>query len=325
MPAAIEIDALTKRFGGQVVLDHIDLDITSGGVFALLGPNGAGKTTIVHILSTLLRPDGGTARVGGHDVLREPAAVRRLIGLTGQFSAVDSILTGEENLLLMARLRHLRRSDGRTRVQELLERFELTDAARKPLAIYSGGMRRRLDLAMSLINRPQIVFLDEPTTGLDPRSRAEMWLIVRELVAAGTTILLTTQYLEEADVLARQIAVLDQGQVVANGTPAELKRLVPGGRIRLEFDDAQGLDGAAAVFRDSTRDDEALALEVPSNGELTALRAVLDRVDREQLTPRALTVHTPDLDDVFFALTGRHGTAESQPEPAATPGKEVRP
>jgi len=325
MLAAIEIDALTKRFGDQVVLDHIDLDIASGGVFALLGPNGAGKTTIVHILSTLLRPDGGTARVGGHDVVREPAAVRRLIGLTGQFSAVDSILTGEENLLLMARLRHLRRDEGRKRVQELLERFELTDAARKPLATYSGGMRRRLDLAMSLMNRPQIVFLDEPTTGLDPRSRAEMWLIVRELVAAGTTILLTTQYLEEADGLARQIAVLDQGHVVANGTPAELKRLVPGGRIRLEFDDAQGLDGAAAVFRDSTRDEDALALEVPSTGELTALRAVLDRVDREQLTPRALTVHTPDLDDVFFALTGRHGPAEIQPEPAAAPGKEVRP
>ena len=321
MPSAIEIDALTKRFGEQVVLDHIDLDIPAGGVFALLGPNGAGKTTIVHVLATLLRPDGGTARVGGHDVVGEPSAVRRLIGLTGQFSAVDSILTGEENLLLMARLRHLGRVDGRRRVRELLERFELTDAARKPLATYSGGMRRRLDLAMSLVDRPQIVFLDEPTTGLDPRSRAEMWLIVRELVAAGTTILLTTQYLEEADVLARQIAVLDRGHVVAHGTPAELKRLVPGGRIRLEFDDAQGLDGAAAVFRDSTRHEEALALDVPSNGELTALRAVLERVDREQLTPRALTVHTPDLDDVFFALTG-HSTAEI--EPASTTAKEAR-
>ena len=325
MPSAIETEALTKRFGDQVVLDRIDLDITAGGVFALLGPNGAGKTTIVHILSTLLRPDGGLARVGGHDVVREPAAVRRLIGLTGQFSAVDNILTGEENLLLMARLRHLRRDDGRRRVQELLERFELTDAARKPLAIYSGGMRRRLDLAMSLVDRPQIVFLDEPTTGLDPRSRAEMWVIVRELVAAGTTILLTTQYLDEADVLARQIAVLDHGHVVANGTPAELKRLVPGGRIRLEFDDVQGLDEAAAVFRDSTCDEQALALDVPSNGELAALRAVLDRVDREQLTPRALTVHTPDLDDVFFALTGRHGAAETRPETTATlPNEDQR-
>ena len=285
MPSAIETEALTKHYGNQVVLDRVDLDIAAGGVFALLGPNGAGKTTIVHILSTLLRPDGGIARVGGHDVVREPAAVRSLIGVTGQFSAVDSMLTGEENLLLMARLRHLRRADARRRVRELLERFELTDAAGKPLATYSGGMRRRVDLAMTLVDRPQIVFLDEPTTGLDPRSRAEMWLIVRELVAAGTTILLTTQYLEEADVLAQRIAVLDQGHVVADGTPTELKRLVPGGRIRLEFDDAPGLDAAAAVFRDSTRDEQALALDVPSNGELTALRAVLDRVDREELSP----------------------------------------
>ena len=235
MSSAIQTEGLTKRYGDQVVLDGVDLDIAAGGVFALLGPNGAGKTTAVHILSTLLRPDGGVARVGGHDVVREPAAVRRLIGVTGQFSAVDNMLTGEENLHLMARLRHLPREDGRQRVQNLLERFDLADAARKPLATYSGGMRRRLDLAMTLVDRPQIVFLDEPTTGLDPRSRAEMWRIVRELVAAGTTILLTTQYLEEADVLASRIAVLDQGHIVADGTPSELKRLVPGGRIRLEF------------------------------------------------------------------------------------------
>ncbi len=324
MPSAIVTEALIMRYGNQVVLDRVDLDIAAGGVFALLGPNGAGKTTIVHILSTLLRPDGGIARVGGHDVVREPAAVRSLIGVTGQFSAVDSMLTGAENLQLMARLRHLRRADARRRVQELLERFELTEAAGKPLATYSGGMRRRLDLAMTLVDRPQIVFLDEPTTGLDPRSRAEMWLIVRELVAAGTTILLTTQYLEEADVLAQRIAVLDQGRVVADGSPAELKLLVPGGRIRLEFDDAHGLDAAAAVFRDSTRDEQALALDVPSNGELTALRAVLDCVDREQLSPQALTVHTADLDDVFFALTVRHGTAEISPESAPKLPKEAR-
>ncbi len=310
MPSAIETEALTKRFGNQVVLAGIDLDISAGSVFALLGPNGAGKTTAVHILSTLLQPDSGSARVGGHDVVREPAAVRSLIGVTGQFSAVDAMLTGEENLQLMARLRHLRRDDGRRRVKELLERFELTDAAHQRLSTYSGGMRRRLDLAMTLVDRPQIVFLDEPTTGLDPRSRAEMWVIVRELVAAGTTILLTTQYLDEADELAQQIVVLDQGQVVANGTPAELKRLVSGGRIRLEFDDVQALDAAAAVFGDSTRQEQALALDVPSDGELGALRALLDRVDRERLTPRALTVHTPDLDDVFFALTGRHRTNE---------------
>ena len=183
-------------------------------------------------------------------------------------------------------------------------------------------MRRRLDLAMTLVDRPQIVFLDEPTTGLDPRSRAEMWQIVRELVAAGTTILLTTQYLEEADELASRIAVLDQGHIVADGTPSELKRLVPGGRIRLEFGDAEELDAAATVFRDGTRDDQALALDVPSNGDLTALRAVLDRVDREQLTARALTVHTPDLEDVFFALTGRRGTEEPTQELAGTTAKE---
>ena len=202
MTSAIQTIGLTKSFGDQVVLDGIDLDIAPGGVFALLGPNGAGKTTMVHILSTLLRPDAGSARVAGHDVVREAAAVRAAIGVTGQFSAVDALMTGEENLRLMADLRHLGRREGRRRVAELLERFELTDAARKPLATYSGGMRRRLDLAMTLVSRPEIVFLDEPTTGLDPRSRAEMWSIVRELVAAGTTILLTTQYLDEADELA---------------------------------------------------------------------------------------------------------------------------
>ncbi len=325
MPSAIETQTLTKRFGDQVVLDGIDLDIPGGGVFALLGPNGAGKTTIVHILSTMLRPDGGAARVGGHDVVTESAAVRRLIGVTGQFSAVDNVLTGEENLLLMARLRHLGRDGSRRRVTELLERFELTEAARKPLSTYSGGMRRRLDLAMTLVDRPSIVFLDEPTTGLDPRSRAEMWVIVRELVAAGTTILLTTQYLDEADELAHHIAVLDHGRVVAHGTPTELKRLAPGGRIRLEFDDADDLTAAAALFPDATPDAQALALDVPSTGELTALRAILHRVDSEQLVPRALTVHTPDLDDVFFALTGRHGAADSDSESVSTPFREAAP
>ena len=320
---AIQTEGLTKRFDNQVVLDGIDLDIAAGSVFALLGPNGAGKTTTVHILSTLLRPDAGVARVGGHDVVREAAAVRSLIGVTGQFSAVDNMLTGEENLQLMARLRHLPRAEGQRRVLQLLERFDLTDAARKPLATYSGGMRRRLDLAMTLVDRPHIVFLDEPTSGLDPRSRAEMWQIVRELVAAGTTILLTTQYLEEADELASRIAVLDQGHIVADGSPSELKRLVPGGRIRLEFGDVKQLDAAATVFADGTRDDQALTLDVPSSGDLTALRAVLDRVDREQLTARALTVHTPDLGDVFFSLTGRRGAEAPTKELAGTSAKET--
>ena len=287
------------------MLDALDLDVAPAGVFALLGPNGAGKTTTVHILSTLLRPDAGVARVGGHDVVAAPEAVRALIGVTGQFSAVDNLLTGEENLRLMADLRHLGRQEGKRRTAELLERFDLTDAARKPLATYSGGMRRRLDLAMTLVSRPEIVFLDEPTTGLDPRSRAEMWDIVRELVAAGTTILLTTQYLEEADELADRIAVLDRGTIVADGTPAELKRLVPGGRIQLEFEDARSLDDAASALPDATRDDAALTLDVPSDGQFASIRVVMDRLEAQRVEPRNLTIHTPDLDDVFLALTGQ--------------------
>ena len=305
MTSAIQLEGLSKSFGDKLVLDALDLDVAPAGVFALLGPNGAGKTTTVHILSTLLRPDAGVARVGGHDVVAAPEAVRALIGVTGQFSAVDNLLTGEENLRLMADLRHLGRQEGKRRTAELLERFDLTDAARKPLATYSGGMRRRLDLAMTLVSRPEIVFLDEPTTGLDPRSRAEMWDIVRELVAAGTTILLTTQYLEEADELADRIAVLDRGTIVADGTPAELKRLVPGGRIQLEFEDARSLDDAASALPDATRDDTALTLDVPSDGQFASIRVVMDRLEAQRVEPRNLTIHTPDLDDVFLALTGQ--------------------
>ncbi len=272
MTPAIQLEGLSKSFGENLVLSDLHLDVAPAGVFALLGPNGAGKTTTVHILSTLMRPDAGVARVGGHDVVAEAQAVRALIGVTGQFSAVDDLLTGEENLRLMADLRHLGRKEGKRRTAELLERFDLTEAARKPLATYSGGMRRRLDLAMTLVSRPEIVFLDEPTTGLDPRSRAEMWDIVRELVAAGTTIMLTTQYLEEADQLADRVAVLDRGVIVADGTPSELKRLVPGGRIHLEFEDERSLDEAASVLPDATRDDVALALDVPSDGSFGSIR-----------------------------------------------------
>jgi len=316
MSAAVEAIGLTKSFGGQVVLDGIDLDIQRGGVFALLGPNGAGKTTMIHLLSTLLRPDSGTARVAGHDVVKEAPAVRAAIGVTGQFSAVDALMTGEENLRLMADLRHLGRREGRRRVSELLERFELADAARKPLATYSGGMRRRLDLAMTLVSRPDIVFLDEPTTGLDPRSRAEMWHIVRELVAAGTTILLTTQYLDEADELADRIAVLNAGRIVADGSPAELKRLVPGGRVRLEFEDEATLDAASAAFDEAARDDAALAIDVPSDGGFGSLRSIMERLERGGIEARGLSIHTPDLDDVFFALTGRSGDAATEREVA---------
>src|SRR6266516_662221 len=244
----IETRGLCKSFGNHVVLDGIDLDVAEGTIFALLGPNGAGKTTTVQILSTLIGADGGEVRVAGHDVARDPDSVREAIGVTGQFSAVDNLLTGEENLILMADLRHLDRREGRQRAAELLERFDLVEAAKKTAATYSGGMRRRLDLATSLVGDPRIIFLDEPTTGLDPRSRRTMWQIIRDLVAGGVTILLTTQYLDEADELADRIAVLDHGRLVAEGTAAELKRQVPGGHVRLRFADAAGLDAAARAL-----------------------------------------------------------------------------
>jgi len=304
----IEIRGLRKSFGDHVVLDGIDLDVAEGTIFALLGPNGAGKTTTVQILSTLIRADGGEVRVAGHDVAREPDAVRAAIGVTGQFSAVDNLLTGEENLLLMADLHHLGRREGRQRAAALLDRFELTDVAKKTPATYSGGMRRRLDLAMTLMGDPRIIFLDEPTTGLDPRSRHTMWQIIRDLVAGGVTILLTTQYLDEADELADRIAVLDRGTMVAEGTPDELKRRIPGGHIRLQFADARGLDAAARALGEVARDDEALTLQVPTDGSVQSLKAVLDRLDPDAVVASGVSVHTPDLDDVFFALTSRPET-----------------
>ena len=232
---AISASGVQKSFAGLVVLDRVGLAVAEGSVFALLGPNGAGKTTMVQILSTLLPADGGQIHVAGHDLARDPDAVRAAIGVTGQFSAVDGLLTGEENLRLMADLHHLGRSAGRRRAAELLDRFDLTSAAGKPAATYSGGMRRRLDLAMTLVGSPRLIFLDEPTTGLDPRSRRTMWQIIRDLVAGGVTIFLTTQYLDEADQLADRIAVLDRGRLVAEGTPGELKRRIPGGHISLQF------------------------------------------------------------------------------------------
>jgi ABC-2 type transport system ATP-binding protein len=301
---AIRAIGLRKSYGTQVVLDGIDLEIAEGTVYALLGPNGAGKTTTVHILSTLIAADGGEAQIAGHDIAREPDAVRSVIGLTGQFSAVDGLFTGEENLRLMADLRHLGKRDGRRRVAELLERFDLVDAARKPVATYSGGMKRRLDLAMTLVGDPRIIFLDEPTSGLDPRSRRVMWEIIRELVARGVTIFLTTQDLDEADRLAHRIGVLDRGRLVAEGTPNELKRLVPGGHIRLWFTDAGELGRAAAVLRDGSTDDEGLTLQLPSDGGVHSLRALLDRLDAASIDIDGLAVQTADLDDVFLSLTG---------------------
>jgi ABC-2 type transport system ATP-binding protein len=301
---------MRKSFGQHLVLDDVDLTVANGTIFALLGPNGAGKTTIVHILSTLIRADAGDIHVGGHDVAAEPDAVRGLIGVTGQFSAVDNYLTGEENLRLMADLRHLGRDAGRVRVAELLERFDLTDAARKPLSTYSGGMRRRLDLAMTLVGKPNVIFLDEPTTGLDPRSRRTMWQIIRELVADGVTIFLTTQYLDEADQLADQIAVLDRGRIVAEGTPAELKRRIPGGHVTLHFNQAHALRSAADIIPNAALDVDELTLQIPGDGSVASLWRVLDALNGSRVDVEHLSIHTPDLDDVFFAVTG-HATTES--------------
>ena len=301
---AITAVGLRKSFSDQVVLDGIDLQVAEGTVFALLGPNGAGKTTTVQILSTLIGADGGELRVAGYDVIKEPDAVRAAIAVTGQFSAVDNLLTAEENLILMADLHHLGRREGRRRAADLLERFDLGEAATKRAVTLSGGMRRRLDLAMGLIAEPRVVFLDEPTTGLDPRSRRTMWQIIRDLVAGGVTIFLTTQYLEEADHLADHIAVLDRGKLVAEGTSAELKRLVPGGHISLQLADPAGLERAARTLGEVSRDDGQLILQVPSDGGMRSLRALLGRLDDESIAVEGLSVHTPDLDDVFLALTG---------------------
>jgi ABC-2 type transport system ATP-binding protein len=317
----ITVAGLRKSFGEKVVLDGVDFSVAEGTVFCLLGPNGAGKTTAVRILSTLIRADGGEVRVAGRDPAREPDAVRAAIGVTGQFSAVDGLLTGRENLLLMADLNHLPRAAGRRRADDLLRSFELADAADRRAATYSGGMRRRLDLAMTLVGEPRVIFLDEPTTGLDPRSRRTMWQIVRDLVGRGVTIFLTTQYLDEADELADQIAVLDQGSIVATGTPAELKRRVPGGHIRLEFADEAGVTAAAGLLDGATRDGD-LALNVPGDAGVSALRALLTRLDEAAIEVEGLSVHTPDLDDVFFALTGRPTTEAASATGAPTAENE---
>ncbi|RZL82140.1 MAG: ATP-binding cassette domain-containing protein [Rhodococcus sp. (in: high G+C Gram-positive bacteria)] len=303
--SAITATGLRKTYGDKLVLDGVDLDIAEGTIFSLLGPNGAGKTTTVQILSTLIAPDSGDVRVAGHDLIRDPEAVRATIGVTGQFSAVDNLLTGRENLILMADLHHLGRSAGRRRATELLAQFDLVEAGTKPAGSYSGGMRRRLDLAMTLVGDPRIIFLDEPTTGLDPRSRRTMWQIIRELVADGVTIFLTTQYLEEADQLADRIAVLDDGRLVAEGTPEQLKRLVPGGHISLQLPGVDEFAAASRVLGDATRHEDALTLQVPSDGSVQSLRSVLDRLDHASIEVENLSVHTPDLDDVFLALTER--------------------
>ncbi|MFC7897792.1 ATP-binding cassette domain-containing protein, partial [Streptomyces sp. NPDC057381] len=301
---AIAANGLRKSYGDKTVLDGIDLAVPEGTIFSLLGPNGAGKTTAVKILSTLVPADAGSLRVGGHDLATHPQSVRAAIGVTGQFSAVDGLITGEENMLLMADLHHLSRHEGRRVTAELLERFDLTEAAKKPASTYSGGMKRRLDIAMTLVGDPRIIFLDEPTTGLDPRSRHNMWQIIRELVSDGVTVFLTTQYLEEADELADRIAVLNGGRIAAEGTAEELKRMIPGGHVRLRFTDPAAYRSASSALREVTGDDESLTLQLPSDGSQRDLRTILDRLDSAGIEADELTVHTPDLDDVFFALTG---------------------
>jgi ABC-2 type transport system ATP-binding protein len=309
--SAIEVSGLRKSFGDHVVLDRIDLSVPEGSVFALLGPNGAGKTTMVRILATLSAADAGEARVAGHDIAAEPMAVRSVIGVTGQFSATDTYLSAEENLLLMADLWHLTRRQGRERSAELLRLFDLADTGRKPVFTFSGGMQRRLDLAMTLMGSPWIIFLDEPTAGLDPRGRRTMWDLVRGLVRnEAVTIFLTTQYLEEADQLADLVAVLDHGEVVALGTAAELKRRVPGGHALLTFTSASALDAAARQFGDrASRNDADLTLQVASDDSARSVQDVLSRIDVDSV--QHVTLHTPDLDDVFLALTGQARKGQS--------------
>jgi ABC-2 type transport system ATP-binding protein len=316
---AVDAIGLQKSYGKVRVLAGIDLRVERGSVFSLLGPNGAGKTTIVRILATLTRPDAGEARVAGFDIVRDRHRLRRSISLTGQYASVDALQTGEENLRMMARLSGLPGTQARHRARELLDQFGLADAGRRKVATYSGGMRRRLDLAASLAGRPSVIFLDEPTTGLDLRGRIAMWEVITDLAGSGVTIFLTTQYLEEADRLAGQIAVIDGGRVVAEGTPAELKQQVAGQRLDLvlaspaDFADIARFLGGRAV-----RSDEAgLTIGVPTDGSASHLRALLDEVDPRHRVVQRFAVHTPTLDDVFLALTGHSATA-TQPEAKET-------
>ncbi|WP_406861766.1 ATP-binding cassette domain-containing protein [Streptomyces sp. HUAS MG47] len=306
MPPAVHATGLRKAYRDVRVLESLDLDIERGTVFSLLGPNGAGKTTTVRILATLTDADAGHARVAGHDVRAERPAVRRAISLTGQFAAVDELQTGEENLRMMARLSGLPRAAAHRRAAELLERFGLTAAARRPARGYSGGMRRRLDLAAGLVRDAEVVFLDEPTTGLDPRSRQELWQVVRGLADDGTTVFLTTQYLEEADQLADRIAVMDAGRLVAEGTAAELKARVAGHRLDLVLADTGAyeratlrLAGEPAVHRSPG----TLTLGVPTDGTAAHVRTRLDALDPDRTDVARFSLHTATLDDVFLALT----------------------
>jgi len=321
LPVAIETDALVKTFGADRAVDGIDLTVRQGSIFGVLGPNGAGKTTMVRVLATLLRPDGGSARVLGHDVVREADTVREKISLTGQFASVDEDLTGRENLLLLGRLLGLSRAEAKRRASELLSAFGLEDATNKQVKEYSGGMRRRLDIAASIITTPDLLFLDEPTTGLDPRSRNQVWDIIRLLTANGTTVLLTTQYLQEADVLADRIAVIDHGKVIAEGTSAELKASVGSGVVHVRLKDAGDRDNARQIL--SAKLDEPVQLDGDPRA-LTAQLADPDRaaealaeLSRNGIAVADFSLGQPSLDEVFFALTGHAA------EPAAESNSDM--
>jgi ABC-2 type transport system ATP-binding protein len=316
---AIGVLGVRKRFGDVEALAGVDFEVPPGTVFGLLGPNGAGKTTVVRILSTILRPDDGHAEVLGHDVVRDPEAVRRRIGLAGQNAAVDANLTGRENLEMVGVLAQMPRPDIKPRAQELLERFQLTDAADRPLRTYSGGMRRRLDVAASLVNKPPVLFLDEPTSGLDITSRNELWEMIRELVSDGTTVLLTTQYLEEADILAHRIAVVDEGRVIANDTPDALKAQLGNTVFEMDMPD-RGTERAVELLMPIVTgrvERENGHLRITSERGARALIEILRTLDAAGLEPESLTVREPSLDDVFLALTGRHAEA-TDGEPAVS-------
>jgi ABC-2 type transport system ATP-binding protein len=313
MEYTVNAVGITKSFGGQAVLSQVDLAVESGSVFALLGPNGAGKTTMVRILATLVRPDAGTAVVAGHDLVNDPVGVKRSISLTGQFAAIDDLLTGEENLEMMAQLRHLSRKAARARSTELLASFDLTGSRHRRAGTYSGGMRRRLDLAMGMIERPRLLFLDEPTTGLDPRSREQLWETVRQLVDEGVTILLTTQYLEEADVLADGIALLDHGRIVARGSAEELKQRFGSEVIRLEFDNVASFERAAATLTSVRADGCQRTLDVATDGTASHVYETLAQLVRSGTPATSMSIHRPSLDDVFLSLTGpQHSETESK-------------
>jgi ABC-2 type transport system ATP-binding protein len=335
MTAAIVVEGLVKRFGATTALDDVDLTVAEGSVLGLLGPNGAGKTTVVRILTTLLRADAGRAEVLGLDVERDADAVRASIGLTGQYAAVDEYLTGFENLEMVGRLYHLPKREARSRADELLARFDLTDAANRPAKTYSGGMRRRLDIAASLIARPRVLFLDEPTTGLDPRSRLGMWEFIADLADGGTTILLTTQYLEEADRLADRMVVIDRGRVIARGTGDELKSQVGG--QRLEFTLGRVTDLAVVTERlrplaveDPRSDEQTRRLSLPVRGGTEVLAEALRLLEGSGVEVLDVGLRRPDLDDVFLTLTGHAAEEAEEPETApderepATTGGNLR-